>query len=200
MLYAANHAGHGNDEKCATMTKPQTDPTRAVIFAALLCGLSAGAALAAGSHGAGHGRAMAFGQPGDPDKAVRTVEIVLLDTEFSVPHLHVKDGETVRFLVRNAGELVHEFNIGTPGMHRSHQAEMTKMVERGMIDAVSIRDQAVDGTHMPMTHDDPNSVLLAPGQSAELTWTFKKVDGLEFACNLPGHYQVGMVGSIEVAG
>jgi uncharacterized cupredoxin-like copper-binding protein len=182
------------------MTKPRTRRTRTVLCAALLCGLGGSVALAAGSHGAGHGHAMAFGQPGDPDKAVRTVEIVLLDTEFNVPHLHVKDGETVRFVVRNAGELVHEFNIGTPGMHRSHQAEMTKMMERGMIDAVSVRDHAMDGAHMPMKHDDPNSVLLEPGESAELTWTFKKVDGLEFACNLPGHYQVGMVGSIEVTG
>ncbi len=182
------------------MTKPQTDPTRAVIIAALLCGLSAGSALAAGSSGAGHGHVMAFGQPGDPDKAARTVEVVLLDTEFSVPHIHVKDGETVRFVVRNDGELVHEFSIGTPGIHRSHQAEMTEMVERGMIEAALVRDHAMDGAHMSMKHDDPNSVLLEPGQSAELIWTFKKVDGLEFACNLPGHYQVGMVGSIEVAG
>jgi len=182
------------------MTTRKIETARAVPFAALLFGLSAGAALAAGSHGTGHGHAMAFGQPGEPGKAVRTVEIVLLDTEFNVPHLHVKDGETVRFVVRNAGELVHEFNIGTPGMHRSHQAEMAKMVERGLIDAVSVRDRTADGGHMPMKHDDPNSVLLEPGESAELTWTFKKVDGLEFACNLPGHYQVGMVGSIEVAG
>ena len=70
----------------------------------------------------------------------------------------------------------------------------------GMIDADSVHDHAMDGTHMPMTHDDPNSVLLEPGERAELTWTFKKVDGLEFACNLPGHYELGMVGSIEVAG
>jgi uncharacterized cupredoxin-like copper-binding protein len=40
---------------------------------------------------------------------------------------------------------------------------------------------------------------LAAGQSAELTWTFEKLDALEFACNLPGHYQAGMVGPIEVS-
>ena len=49
-----------------------------------------------------------------------------------------------------------------------------------------------------MKHDDPNSVLVEPGKTAELTWTFSKATGLEFACNIPGHYQAGMVGKINV--
>ena len=42
-------------------------------------------------------------------------------------------------------------------------------------------------------------VLVAPGKTAELTWTFKQATGLEFACNLPGHYQAGMVGKLNVS-
>jgi uncharacterized cupredoxin-like copper-binding protein len=49
-----------------------------------------------------------------------------------------------------------------------------------------------------MKHDDPNSVLVEPGKTAELTWTFTKASGLEFACNIPGHYQAGMVGKLNV--
>ena len=49
-----------------------------------------------------------------------------------------------------------------------------------------------------MKHDDPNSVLVEPGKSAELTWTFAKATRLEFACNIPGHYQAGMVGQLTV--
>ncbi|MNG22690.1 Copper binding protein, plastocyanin/azurin family [compost metagenome] len=52
--------------------------------------------------------------------------------------------------------------------------------------------------HGQMAHDDPNTVMLEPGQSAELTWTFSQSTGLEFACNIPGHYQAGMVGNVEV--
>ena len=49
-----------------------------------------------------------------------------------------------------------------------------------------------------MKHDDPNSVLVEPGKTAELTWTFSKAGALEFACNLPGHYQAGMVGEFAL--
>jgi uncharacterized cupredoxin-like copper-binding protein len=50
-----------------------------------------------------------------------------------------------------------------------------------------------------MKHDDPNSVLVEPGKTAELTWTFSKATNLEFACNVPGHYQAGMVGKLTVS-
>ena len=49
-----------------------------------------------------------------------------------------------------------------------------------------------------MEHNDPNSVLIEPGATKELIWTFTKSAGLEFACNVPGHYQSGMVGQFEV--
>ncbi len=49
-----------------------------------------------------------------------------------------------------------------------------------------------------MEHNDPNSVLIEPRTTQELIWTFNKSTGLEFACNVPGHYQSGMVGKFEV--
>lgn len=48
-----------------------------------------------------------------------------------------------------------------------------------------------------MKHDDPNSVLLEPGQSGELIWRFSGDTTLEFACNVPGHYQAGMYGDVR---
>jgi len=54
-------------------------------------------------------------------------------------------------------------------------------------------------TGMPMLHDDPNSVLLAPGESKELAWKFTKTMKIEFACNVPGHYESGMKGVIRFA-
>ena len=50
-------------------------------------------------------------------------------------------------------------------------------------------------------HDDPNSVLLNPGETKELVWRFEQAGlSLEFACNVPGHYQAGMVGEFQMDG
>lgn len=48
-----------------------------------------------------------------------------------------------------------------------------------------------------MAHDDPNSVLLEPGQPGEIVWKFTKAAALEFACNVPGHYEAGMMGRVH---
>lgn len=50
-----------------------------------------------------------------------------------------------------------------------------------------------------MKRDDPNSVLVEPRKTAELTWAFGKATNLEFVCNIPGHYQAGMVGKLTVS-
>ncbi len=49
-----------------------------------------------------------------------------------------------------------------------------------------------------MAHTDPNSVLLEPGTSAEIVWKFDTDARLEFACNVPGHYQLGMKGKFFI--
>ncbi|MPR03292.1 cupredoxin family protein [Pseudomonas sp. MAFF 212408] len=144
----------------------------------------------------------AFGQPAAADKATRTVEVQLQDIAFSPKLLDVKAGETVRFVLVNKGRLLHEFNLGDAAMHAEHQKEMLKMQASGMLTATGIgkMDHSAmgHGEMGGMQHDDPNSVLVEPGKTAELTWTFTRATGLEFACNLPGHYQAGMVGTLNV--
>ncbi|MGR3887509.1 copper-resistant cuproprotein CopI [Pseudomonas sp. 1152_12] len=144
----------------------------------------------------------AFGQPAAADKATRTVEVVLQDISFSPKSIDVKAGDTVRFVLVNRGQLLHEFNLGDAAMHAEHQKEMLKMQASGMLTATGLgkMDHSTmgHGDMSGMKHDDPNSVLVEPGQTAELTWTFTKATGLEFACNLPGHYQAGMVGKLTV--
>jgi uncharacterized cupredoxin-like copper-binding protein len=158
-------------------------------------------ALAAGDHAGGHGHAAGIGEPAEASQASRTVEIMMHDNYYEPESVTVSEGETVRFVVRNEGELVHEFNIGTAAMHAAHQDEMMMMVEHGVIDGDHINHDMMKmdmgGGHL-MEHDDPNSVLLEPGQSAEVAWTFATDADLEFACNLPGHYESGMVGQINI--
>ncbi|MBA2929118.1 cupredoxin family protein [Pseudomonas sp. CCUG 57209] len=141
----------------------------------------------------------AFGQPAAADKATRTVEVTLQDIAFAPKSLDVKAGETVRFVLVNKGQLLHEFNLGDAAMHAAHQKEMLQMQASGMLTSTGMAkmDHSAMG-HGAMKHDDPNTVLVEPGKTAELTWTFTQATGLEFACNLPGHYQAGMVGKLTV--
>ncbi len=164
-------------------------------YAAVLC-LSALAplAMAGGTHG--EEAAPNIGKPGVAAQATRTVAIALYDNYYEVDTLDVKAGETIRFELRNEGALLHEFNIGTALMHKGHQSEMLKMMEQGMLTPTGMVEMDHSGMEgmEGMKHDDPNSILLAPGESKELTWTFSGDTELEFACNMPGHYQAGMVG------
>ena len=150
----------------------------------------------------GHGPAI--GKPGTAAQASRTIKIVMKDNLYEPASISVKAGETVRFVVVNAGDFLHEFNLGTAAMHAEHQKHMAMMVEHGMLTATELLDPAemdhskMSGMSMEdMTHDDPNSVLVEPGQTAELVWTFDQPVDLEFACNIPGHYEAGMAGPIE---
>ncbi|TVT81030.1 plastocyanin/azurin family copper-binding protein [Pseudomonas sp. H3(2019)] len=147
-----------------------------------------------------------FGTPAPAAKATRSVEIVMSDMSFTPKTLDIKAGETVRFVLINKGQLLHEFNLGDAAMHAAHQQEMLKMQQSGMLTPTAMKNASMDHGSMPgmdhgasMQHNDPNSVLVEPGKTAELTWTFKKAGSLEFACNIPGHYQAGMVGKLTVS-
>ena len=48
-----------------------------------------------------------------------------------------------------------------------------------------------------MAHSHNNSVLLSPGEKAELIWKFSNSLEIEAACNVPGHYEVGMIAKID---
>jgi uncharacterized cupredoxin-like copper-binding protein len=172
--------------------------------------LSAGAALSATalaaatekSHGGAHG--FAFGKPGTASEVTRTIEVIARDNEFEPAEISVKSGETIRFVIRNQGEFLHEFNIGKPEMHKQHQARMLEMMDHGMMMATGINHdmmmKGASGGHMMagMTHDDPNSVLVEPGETKEMIWTFAGAEGIEFACNVPGHYESGMMGPLKI--
>lgn len=192
--------------------------TNRTLRAALIAGFGLfalpGAALAQMDHSHHHGHAAApapaaaaaasAGQPGKATAATRTVQIEIGDNFFNPEKLDVKQGETVRFVLVNKGEFLHEFNIGTAASHAQHQKKMAMMVDHGMLTATGINKDMAHMDHSAMgmahmDHADPNSVLVEPGKTAELVWTFGQSGTLEFACNMPGHYEAGMVGKIGVA-
>jgi len=130
---------------------------------------------------AAHGDAT-VGEPGDPGKPARTVEVVMLDgpdgMRFTPDRVEARRGDQVRFVIRNAGQLSHEFFLGTPEANKSHAAMMAAMPE--------------------MKHGDPNAVTVGPGASASLLWRFTHKGVFEFACLIPGHYELGMHGTVAV--
>ncbi|WP_223807874.1 plastocyanin/azurin family copper-binding protein [Marinobacter sp. R17] len=163
---------------------------------------AASAASAAGNEHGGHHNAGAggVGHEGMADNLSRTVDIVLHDNYFEPEQITVEPGETLRFRLRNDGALVHQFSLGTPDMHDAQQDRMQMMVEHGIIaGGVLNREQAsMDmGNGHTMKTRTSGSLLLAPGETSEMVWQFADQAMIEFACNVPGHYQAGMVGEID---
>ena len=142
-----------------------------------------------------------IGEKGKLSEVNRTIEIKMYDNYFEPSKIIVKKGETIKFIVSNYGELVHEFNIATKEMHIKHQPEMMKMVENKILLADKIdkkKMKEMSKKDHSMAHSHSNSVLLEPNQSAELIWKFSSDKNLEAACNVPGHYEVGMIADIKI--
>jgi uncharacterized cupredoxin-like copper-binding protein len=86
-------------------------------------------------------------------------------------------------------------------MHKGHRKEMMMMVEHGALepDRINHTRMKMDmGGGKTMEHNAPNSVLLEPKESKKIIWKFDTDAKLEFACNVPGHYESGMVGKISI--
>lgn len=131
--------------------------------------------------GHSHGDSDAIGVVGEAAKVTRTVKVDMTDNmRFNPSRVTVKQGETIRFVVKNAGQVKHEFVLGTDKELKEHYEVMKKFPE--------------------MEHADPNMVTVAPGKTGEVIWQFTKGGRVEFACLQPGHYDAGMKGAVLVTG
>lgn len=158
---------------------------KALVAAALVA--AAGAAVAHGDEA--HGKKADapvkkeqkdWGIAGDAKAAKRTIEVSMTDNmRFSPERIEVKQGETIRFVVKNSGKVMHEMVLGTKKELDEHAAMMAK--------------------HPGMEHDEPYMTHVAPGKSGEIVWTFNRPGDFDFACLIAGHYQAGMVGKIKVS-
>lgn len=154
----------------------------------------------------GHHHGAAIGGPGKPEAVTLTLQIKMGDSFFNPTTIRVRRGQTVRFVLTNEGELAHEFTIGSPEMQVEHRKEMAAMAQQGLLTPTGIDETAMvhatmghgaPGEAPVMVHDHAHSVLLKPGERKELIWRFPQDAVLEFACNLPGHYEAGMVGDFQ---
>ena len=146
------------------------------------------------------GSMKAIGVKGNKANVNRVITILMYDNYYEPNLIKVKKNETIKFLVQNKGELVHEFNIGTKEMHIKHQPEMMKMAENEILLVNKIDKQKMkemSKKNPAMAHSHSNSVLLSPGEKGQIIWKFSNFVDIEAACNVPGHYDVGMIAKID---
>jgi uncharacterized cupredoxin-like copper-binding protein len=152
-----------------------------------------------GQAGHGHGDpAQLLGQPA-PRGTGRVVRIEMTENAYNLPRVQVRAGETIRFVVVNRGQFLHEFSFAPAEVHAAHRPEMAMMMDHGMITherVISLTMTMPDGQRMD--HTAPNSILVEPGKTGEISWRFTRAGTIEIACNLPGHYETGMVAQLVV--
>lgn len=121
----------------------------------------------------------AFGVAADPRKAERTIRVDMRDTmRFAPEDITVRQGQVVRFVAENEGQILHEMVLGTREELEKHAALMRKFPG--------------------MEHDEPHMVHVKPGASGEIGWTFTRTGTFHFACLIPGHFEAGMIGKVRV--
>ena len=124
---------------------------------------------------------MAFGREGDPKKVSRTVNVGMSDKmRFTPAELTIKQGETIRFRVKNSGQVMHEMVLGTMDDLKEHAEMMRK--------------------NPGMEHGDPYLAHVAPGKTESMVWQFTKAGEFHYGCLVPGHFEAGMIGRIRVTG
>ena len=144
---------------------------------------------------------MKIGSKGNVADVTRVIKVVMYDNYYEPSSFQIKEGETIKFEVENAGMLVHEFNIANKMMHMKHQPEMIKMAENGILLAFSIDKEKMKKMakmDKSMGHSHSNSVLLEPKQKGDIIWKFDNAVNIEVACNVPGHYQAGMIAKVNI--
>jgi uncharacterized cupredoxin-like copper-binding protein len=128
----------------------------------------------------GAGSALAAVRAGDSGPAALgpgtvTVEIDVEHSLFSADRLRVVEGTRVRFVVVNGDPINHELIVGPPDVHARHA-------------------QGTETEHPSI----PGEVSVGAGTTGVTTFRFDEPGTFEFACHLPGHYEFGMHGEVEV--
>ena len=139
---------------------------------------------------------MKIGTKGKESEVNRVIVVKMFDNYYEPNSFDISRGETIKFKVINSGELVHEFNIANAMMHKKHMPEMQKMVDNEILLPDSIdkdKMKKMAKLDKSMGHSHSNSVLLEPNQTGEIIWKFVDAVNIEIACNVPGHYEAGMI-------
>ncbi len=123
----------------------------------------------------------AVGMPANGAKPDKVVHVILTDDmriNFK-KEVTIEPNDVVQFVVMNVGKIDHEFSIGSMEEQLKHREMMRTMT----------------GHH---EHDSGSTVTVKPGKAKQLIWHFHGDKNVEFACNIPGHAEAGMVKSVTL--
>jgi uncharacterized cupredoxin-like copper-binding protein len=151
------------------MTAPS--PTRRGLWRVAVAALAMAVVVA----GVGYAVASGFEDPNAFGPGDVTVEIDIEYSRFVPDELTVVEGTRVRFFVVNGDPIHHELITGGAEVHLRHA-------------------NGTEAEHPSI----PGEVSVGPNGTAITTFTFDEAGVYEFACHLPGHYEYGMRGTIEV--
>jgi uncharacterized cupredoxin-like copper-binding protein len=113
----------------------------------------------------------------------RSVDIKMDDQmRFTPSKVDVLEDETIRFVVRNAGQTAHEMVLGSDADIRAHAQAMQQGTGHG------------EGH----SHGTGAAITVAAGKTGEMVVKFDQASTLQMACLVPGHYEAGMRGTVNV--
>jgi uncharacterized cupredoxin-like copper-binding protein len=117
------------------------------------------------------------------------------DMWFDPETLEMAAGEIVKFEITNTGNLEHEFVIGSKEAQEEHRQMMLNMANGGGHDMSNMSH----GDGHDMASMNMAGVTIEPGETGTLLWSVPdNVNELEYACNIPGHYESGMYGNLSL--
>lgn len=118
-------------------------------------------------------------QADDTASTTRRINVAMEDNAFSPNSFDVSVGDTVTFVFTNFGRTVHDAFIGDRAAQEQHEREMREAPEG--------HDHAHEG-----------GVTVHPGESGSLQFSFDKPGTLEIGCHQSGHYEAGMIATLNV--
>ena len=117
------------------------------------------------------------------DVPSRVVEVEMTDQlTFNPGTLTVAGGETIKFVFKNTGRLVHDALIGDAHTQQEH-------------DVGSARGEGHDDHHHG---EEPPYVSVAPGGTEELVHKFTTPGEILIGCHQVGHWAAGMKVAVTV--
>jgi uncharacterized cupredoxin-like copper-binding protein len=135
-------------------------------------------AIAVASGGAA-GYAIASPETAEPPEPIGpgtvTVVVDVEHSRFEPDYLRLVEGTTVRFVVSNDDPINHELIVGPQSIHDRHR-------------------DGTEAEHPPR----PGEISVGPDEQGVTRYTFDTPGTIEIACHLPGHYDYGMRGEVEV--
>ncbi|MUK63757.1 copper-binding protein [Aliivibrio fischeri] len=123
----------------------------------------------------------AVGMPATGMKPDKVVHVILSD-DMKITfkkEVDIQPNDIVQFVIMNTGKIDHDFAIGNEAEQLEHREMMKKMTSGH-------------------AHDSGSTVTVKPGKAKQIIWHFHGDKNVEFACNIPGHAEAGMVKKITL--